>query len=132
MVRRLAVAAAFGLLAIFLTPGPAYAAAPGNGRCDANEVCLFEHERFGGGVADFKCNSNYCEFRSFTSWTFGNGHRLNDAVSSVKNRTGKWVTLFIDAPPDPGHPFSGVEPNGEWAVMGFDWNDYFSSMWISQ
>ncbi len=58
MVRKLAVAAAFGLLAIFLTPGPAYAAAPGNGRCDANEVCLFEHERFGGGVADFKCSSN--------------------------------------------------------------------------
>lgn len=129
-LRRVTSAVILSLLAMFLTSTTAAAIPPGNGRCDANEICLYEHTRFGGGIADFRCNVNWCEYETFRHWTFSNGHRISDAVSSMKNTSTKCAEMFYNEPPDPGQQSVTLWKGDEWAVLGWDMNDAFSSMWI--
>lgn len=84
-------AATLGIAAagVLLTPVAANAAAL-DGNCQASEVCLYQNQFYGGGMADFVYNdANYADNNFVNS-----GTGLNDRVSSLKNRDAN-CDLFL-------------------------------------
>ena len=135
----------FGVLLAF-TAGPGVASAAtapatdevtpmyvyGNGVCDGGELCLYEHENFGGVFTEWNCAS-YCRLIDFRYDTFHDGSAVNDRVTSVWNRTDKYATLFQEAGAEPGQCcFLGIQPAGRsgdrYSHVGSFYNDSFSSL----
>jgi hypothetical protein len=82
--QRAAIVAAAVVMAtgsLSLAPGAANAANL-DGSCQASEVCLYQNQFYGGGLADFVGNDSDYSNNNFVN----SGTGLNDRVSSVKNR----------------------------------------------
>jgi hypothetical protein len=77
--------------------GSAHAASE-NGRCEAGEVCMWQHASFTGGRYDtFNTTANF-NTEAYYSGTCTENCTLNDTVSSVRNYdSGKAVKFFEHA-----------------------------------
>lgn len=80
-----------------------------NTRCPANRFCLFEHDDFGGGRADF---SGADTDLTDNFWSGGSGGRVHNGASSMINNTGRFVTVRSDAATCRGDDYS-ADPESE-------------------
>jgi hypothetical protein len=136
-VRRSLLTILFGFFLV-LTAGTASAEADtragyGNKVCDPGELCLYEHENFGGVFTEWNCPVSNCRLLDFRYDTFHDGSAVNDRVTAVWNRTDKYATLFQEAGAEPGQCcFLGIQPAGRsgdrYSHVGSFFNDSFSSL----
>jgi hypothetical protein len=105
----------------------------GNKVCDPGELCLYEHENYGGVFTEWNCPVSNCTLKDFRYDTFHDGSAVNDRVTAVWNRLDKYATLFQEAGAEPGQCcFLTIQPAGrrgdQYSHVGSFYNDSFSSV----